>query len=128
MDKDAKASLEKEMKGKDYDLEGVASCSSKRTHRTNMTGKTVMTSTQSVTTKKFVLDFSQNKKDLNAECKKAALLEQRLREMESALAAGTIPKPLSFAHLLSSAKTKSINITTPATNQDANLAKKLIPS
>jgi hypothetical protein len=31
MDKDAKASLEKEMKGKDYDLECVDSRSSKRT-------------------------------------------------------------------------------------------------
>jgi hypothetical protein len=45
MDKDAKASLEKEMKGKDYDLEGVDSRLSKRTHCTNMTGKTGMTST-----------------------------------------------------------------------------------
>jgi hypothetical protein len=42
---DAKASLAKEMKGKDYNLEGVDSRSSKRTHRTNMTGKTGMTST-----------------------------------------------------------------------------------
>jgi hypothetical protein len=42
---DAKASLTKEMKGKDYNLEGVDSHSSKRTHRTNMTGKTGMTST-----------------------------------------------------------------------------------
>ncbi len=42
---DAKASLAKEMKGKDYDLEGFDSCSSKRTHCTNMTGKTGMTST-----------------------------------------------------------------------------------
>jgi hypothetical protein len=64
---DANASLAKEMKGKDYDLEGVDSRSSKRTHRTNMTGKTSMMSTQSVTTKKFAMNFSQNKKDLNAE-------------------------------------------------------------
>ena len=42
---DAKASLAKEMKGKDYDLEGVDSRSSKRTHCTNMTSKTGMTST-----------------------------------------------------------------------------------
>jgi hypothetical protein len=63
LDKDAKASLAKEMKGKDYDLEGVDSRSSKRTHRTNMTGRTGMTSTRSVTTKKFAMDFSQNKKD-----------------------------------------------------------------
>jgi hypothetical protein len=38
-DKDAKASLAKEIKGKDYDLEGIKSCSSKQTHWTNMTGK-----------------------------------------------------------------------------------------
>ncbi len=79
------------MKGKDYDLEGVNSRSSKRTHRTNMTGKTGMTLTWSVTTKKFAMDFSQNKKDLNAEWKKTALLEQRLREMEYAMAAGVPP-------------------------------------
>jgi hypothetical protein len=59
---DAKASLAKEMKGKDYDLEGVDSRSSKRTHHTNMTGKTGMTSTRSVTTKKYAMDSSQNKK------------------------------------------------------------------
>jgi hypothetical protein len=45
MDRDSKASLEKEMKGKDYDLDGVNCYSSKRTHCTNMTGKTGMTST-----------------------------------------------------------------------------------
>jgi hypothetical protein len=74
------------------------------------------------------VDFSQNKKDLNAERKQPALVEQLLREMESALAARTIPKPLTFfTHLLSLAKAKSINITTPATNQDTNLAKKLFP-
>ncbi len=54
-----------------------------------MTGKTGMTSTQSGTTKKILMDFSQNKKDLNAERKKTALLEQHLREMESALAVRT---------------------------------------
>jgi hypothetical protein len=42
---DAKASFKKEMKGKDYDLEGVNSRSSKRTYCTNITGKTGMTST-----------------------------------------------------------------------------------
>jgi hypothetical protein len=45
LDKDAKASLAKEMKEKDYDMEGVDSCSSKQTHCTNMMGKTGMTST-----------------------------------------------------------------------------------
>jgi hypothetical protein len=59
-----------------------------------MTGKTGMTSTQSVTTKKFAMDFSQIKKDLNAERKRTAILEQRLREMESAMAARMTPKPL----------------------------------
>jgi hypothetical protein len=39
--KDAKASLAKEMKGKDYNLEGIESRSSKQTHCTNMTGKRV---------------------------------------------------------------------------------------
>ena len=69
------------------------------------------------------MDLSQNKKDLNAERKKTALLEQRLRGMESALAARTTPKPLTFTNLLPLAKATSVNITTPATNQDTNLAK-----
>jgi hypothetical protein len=50
-----------------------------------------MTSNQSVTTEKFALNFSQQKKDLNAERKKTAALEQCLREMESALSAGILP-------------------------------------
>jgi hypothetical protein len=45
-----------------------------------MTGKTGMTSTQSVTTKKFAMDFSQQKRDLNAEQKKTAAPEQCLKE------------------------------------------------
>ena len=105
------SSLAKELKGKNYDLEGVNSHSSKQTHRTNMNWKTDMTSTRSVTTKKFAMDFSQNKKDLNAEQKKTALLKQRLREIESILAAGVIPKPLFFKHPPSSTKAKSVNIT-----------------
>jgi hypothetical protein len=52
---DAKASLAKEMKEKDYDIEGVYSRSSKHTHQINMTGKTGCTSTCSVTTKKFTM-------------------------------------------------------------------------
>jgi hypothetical protein len=47
LDKDSKASLAKEMKGKDYNLEGIESRSSKQIHRTNMTEKTGMTSTRS---------------------------------------------------------------------------------
>jgi hypothetical protein len=69
------------------------------------------------------MDFSQKKKDLNAESKKTALLEQCLREMEFALAARTIPKPLTVTHPLSLAKAKSVNITTPAPNQDTKLTK-----
>jgi hypothetical protein len=115
MVKDAKASLEKEVKGKDCDLEGVESCSSKKTHRLNMTRKTGMTLAQSVITKKL-LWISVKKKDLNAEHNKTALLEQCLREMESALATRTILKPLTFTHPLSSAKAESVNITTPVTN------------
>ncbi len=62
----AKASLAKKMKGKDYNLEGIESRLTKQTYCTNMTGKTGMTLTQSVTTKKFAMDFSQQKRDLNA--------------------------------------------------------------
>ncbi len=65
---DAKASLAKKMKGKNYDLEGVDSHSSKRTHRTNMTRKTGMTSTRSVTTKKLAMDFNQNKSKTKKDC------------------------------------------------------------
>jgi hypothetical protein len=43
LDKDAKALLAKEMKGKGYDMEGIQSRSIKQTHHTNMTGKTGMT-------------------------------------------------------------------------------------
>jgi hypothetical protein len=39
LDKDAKAFLVKEMKGKDYDLEGIESRLTKQTHCTNMMGK-----------------------------------------------------------------------------------------
>ncbi len=123
LDKEAKASLARKMKGKNYNLEGVDSRSSKRTHRTNMTGKTGMTSTWSVTTKKLAMDFSQNKKDLNAE-QKTALLEQRLREMEYAMAAGippTKPPTLKTSFVLLSPPAKTVNIST--TNQNANPAQ-----
>jgi hypothetical protein len=49
LNKDTTALLATEMKGKDYDLEGIKSQSSKRTHLTHMTGKTGMTSDHSVT-------------------------------------------------------------------------------
>jgi hypothetical protein len=70
LNKDAKASLAKEMKGKDYDLEGIESRLRKRTHHTNMIGKTGMTSNCSVTIKKYALHFSQQMKDLNEDQKK----------------------------------------------------------
>ena len=76
IDKNAKESLAKEMKEKDYDLEGVDSRSSKQTHRTDMTGRTGATSARSVTRKKYAMNFKQQKTDLNAERKKNALLEQ----------------------------------------------------
>jgi hypothetical protein len=90
IDKNAKESLAKEMKEKSYDLEGVDSRLSKQTHRTDMMGKTGATSTCLVTTKKYAMNFKQQKTNLNAERKKNALLEQRLREMEAALAMGGI--------------------------------------
>ena len=90
IDKNAKESLAKEMKESDYDLEGVDSRSSKQTHRMDMTGRTGATSARSVTTKKYAMNFKQQKTNLNAERKKNALLEQRLREMEAALAIGGI--------------------------------------
>jgi len=132
IDKDAKESLAKEMKEKDYNLEGVDSRSSKRTHRTNMTGRTGATSARSVTTKKYAMDFKQQKTDLNTERKKNALLEQRLREMEAALATGGIsstPKrstpSLDGTPTAPTAK-KTITISTPAISQTRVLAEKTI--
>jgi hypothetical protein len=52
------------MKGKDYNLEGIKSRSSKQTHCTNMTGKIGMTSTQSITTKKFAMDSVSKRETL----------------------------------------------------------------
>ena len=43
-----------------------------------------------MTTKKYGMNFKQQKTDLNVERKKNALLEQRLWEMEAALATGGI--------------------------------------
>jgi hypothetical protein len=133
-DQDAKESLAKEMKEKDYDLEGVDSRSSKRTHRTDMTGRTGATSARSVTTKKYAMNFKQQKTDLNAERKKNALLEQKLREMEAALATGGIsstPKKTRSIPTADSATTahtpeKTITITNPAVSQAIVLAEKTI--
>jgi hypothetical protein len=59
LDVDAKESPAKEMKEKDFDLEGVDSRSSKRTHCTTMTSKTGMTLPFPVTSKKFAMNFKQ---------------------------------------------------------------------
>ncbi len=134
LDKDAKESLAKEMKEKDYDLEGVNSRSSKRTHRTDMTGRTGATSVHLVTTKKYAMNFKQQKTDLNAERKKNALLEQRLWEMEAALATGGIsstPKriqsvPTVDCSTTASTPAKTITITTPTVSQAIFLAEETI--
>ncbi len=127
--KDANASLAKEMKGKDYDLEDIKSCSSKQTHCTNMMGKTGMSSTQSVTTKKFATDFSQQKRDLNAEQKKSAALEQCLKEMESALTAGYNPHTTHrIPNILPSHKIKLSAFLFPPQQATPLLHRNLIPS
>ena len=126
LDKDAKASLAKEMKGKDYDLEGIESRSSKRTHRTDMTGKTGMTSNRSVTTKKYALHFSQQKKDLNEERKKTAALEQRIREMETALSTGIPPIALQSVPLPPT--NKSVRISDHIKQSDMTLSQKFTSS
>jgi hypothetical protein len=51
--------------------------------------------------------FQSKYKGSHAKQKKTALLEQCLWEIESILAAGIIPKPLSFEHPPSSAKASS---------------------
>ncbi len=94
IDKNAKESLAKETKEKNYDLEDVDSHLSKQTHRMNMTGKTGATSTCSVTMKRYAIHFKQRKTNLNVERKKNAFLEQRLWEMEAALATGGISSTL----------------------------------
>jgi hypothetical protein len=127
LDKDAKALLAKEMKGKNYDLEGIKPCSSKRTHCTNMTGKTGMTSNRSVTTKKFAMDFSQQKRDLNVEQKKTAVLEQCLKDMESALTAGKFPHHC-IPKILSSHKIKLSAFPFPPQLAMPLLHRPLIPS
>ena len=134
IDKNAKESLAKEMKEKDYDLEGVDSRSSKRTHRMDMTGRTGATSARSVTTKKYAMNFKQQKTNLNAERKKNALLEQRLREMEAALATGGISSTLNKIPLIPTVDSasnvatpkKTITITAPAVSQAIVLAEETI--
>jgi hypothetical protein len=100
IDKNAKESFAKEMKEKNYDLEGIDSRSSKQMDHMIMTGKTGATSTRSVTMKKYAIHFKQQKTDLNVERKKNALLEQQLWEMEAALATGGISSTLKETRLI----------------------------
>jgi hypothetical protein len=73
--------------------------------------------------KKFALDFSQQKRDFNAEQKKTVALDQRLKDMESALTAGIIPTPPHTKnHILS--QNKFVSISTPSTTRDATLTQK----
>ena len=82
-----------------------------------------MTPTQSITTNKFAMDFGQQKRDLNAEQKKTAALEQCLKEMESALTARKIPTPPHTKHsALSQTKTFPPQLASPL------LHRNLIPS
>ena len=98
-----------------------------------MTGRTGATSARSVTTKKYAMNFKQQKTNLNAERKKNALLEQRLQEMEAALATGgisstlnKIPSPtVDNASNVATPK-KTITITTPAVSQALVLAEETI--
>jgi len=98
-----------------------------------MTGRTGATSARSVTTKKYAMNFKQQKTDLNAERKNNALLEQRLREMEAALATGGISSTLNKipSHTVENASNvatpkKTITITTPAVSQALVLAEETI--
>jgi hypothetical protein len=88
-----------------------------------MTGKTGMTSNCCVTTKKFALDFSQQKKDLNAEQKRTAALEHCLREMESVLSAGEFSMPLQPSDTIPP-QSKSVSIFGLSTKTDITLSQK----
>jgi hypothetical protein len=96
LDKDAKALMAKEMKGKDHDLEGIESRSRKRTHHTNMTGKTGMTSNCSVTTKSMPsTSFSRRKTSMRS--------ERRLQLWNSGSEKWSLPylqESLQFFHIL----------------------------
>jgi hypothetical protein len=69
------------------------------------------------------MDFIQQKRDLNAEQKKTIALEQRLKEMESALTVGKIPTPPHTEHPALS-QTKTVSISVPSTASHATLAQK----
>ena len=122
LDKDAKASFAKEMKGKDYNLEGIKSWSSMRTHCTNMTGKTGMTS-KLRHREEICYTFQSAEGGPQWRRKKTAALEQRLREMESALSSGIppmVPGPANSVPPLS----KSVRISGLPTQSDTTLSQK----
>ncbi len=85
-------------------------------------------------TKKYAMNFKQQKTILNVERKKNALLEQRLREMEAALAMGGISSITKVTRLIptisntinSATPTKTITIITPAVSQARILAEETI--
>ena len=69
------------------------------------------------------MGFSQQKRDLNAEQKKTAALEQRLKEMESALTGGKIPTP-PHTERPALSQNKTVSISVPSTASQATLAQK----
>jgi hypothetical protein len=87
-----------------------------------MTGKTGCTLMRSVTTKKFAMNFKQQKTDLNAEKKKNAHLKQRLHKMEAALAAGYICEPPPSIKYIAPIVAKTVSMAAPPSTQDASLA------
>jgi hypothetical protein len=91
-----------------------------------MTGKMGCTLTRSVTTKKFAMNFKQQKTDLNAERKKNAELEQRLCEMEAALAAGYICKPPPTIKPTHPNANKTVSMAAPPNIQETNLVTPMI--
>jgi hypothetical protein len=68
------------------------------------------------------MNFIQQKRDLIAEQKKTAALEQCLKEMESALTAGKIPTPPHIEHPALS-QNKTVIISVPSTASHATLAQ-----
>jgi hypothetical protein len=76
------------------------------------------------------MNFKQQKTDLNAERKKNALLEQRLREMEAAMATGGISSTPTVIReiptMTAATPKKTITITTPAISQALGLAEETI--
>jgi hypothetical protein len=77
---------------------------------------------RSVTTKKFVINFKQQKTDLNTERKKNAYLEKHFREMEAALATGYIPEPPPSIKNIAPILAKTVSMAAPPSTQDASLA------